>query len=95
MDRLKLTIWITLVFFGFGSMLFALHLFDKDSFVIIIFGYYYVLFCVVFNSLLVLILLFILLLKNNKAKTLKSIGVLLINIPIALLYFNIVVNTIH
>ncbi|MEH6538106.1 MAG: hypothetical protein V7719_17025 [Psychroserpens sp.] len=93
MDRFNMAITTAFVFFGFGTMLLILQLCCQNKFAITIFGFYYVLFSVIANSLVVLVLLFVLIFKMNKIKTLKSIGALLINIPIACVYFLIVTET--
>lgn len=94
MDRLKIASWIAFIFFGFGTLFLILQFCYENKFAITIFGWYYVLFSIVFNSLIVLILLVILVFNTNRVKTLKSIGILLINIPIAYAYF-LIVTKIH
>jgi len=95
MDRLVFAIWTAAMFLGFGTSFLIAQLCFENNFAITIFGYYYVLFSILCNSVIVLVLSIVLIFKSNRIKTLKSIGVLLINIPIAYIYFLIVINTFH
>lgn len=94
MDRLKTAITVAALFFVIGTIFLILQLCFKDRFEITIFGYYYVCFSIIVNIAALGSLLVVLMLKDNKIKTLKSMGVLLINIPIAYLYFLIVIKLI-
>ncbi len=95
MDRLKIAISTARIFFGFGTFLLILQFCHENKFAITIFGFYYVLFSILCNGLIVLIYLGVLVLKSNRIKTLKSIGILILNIPIAYVYFLIVTNTFY
>ncbi|WP_040278875.1 hypothetical protein [Psychroserpens damuponensis] len=94
MDRLKITCIIATIFFSIGTMLLLLQLYFKNMMEITVLGYYYVYFSVIINIIVLGALFVILLFRNDKIKTLKAIGVLLINIPIALLYFQIIMKII-
>nr|WP_321236237.1 hypothetical protein [uncultured Psychroserpens sp.] len=92
MNKLKLSTLTALVFFSIGTLLLLLHVVFRNQFDVTIIGLYYVLFAIVINSIIVVILLIDLILNNTKVEALKSIGVILLNAPIALLYFHIVVD---
>ncbi|MCD2260116.1 hypothetical protein [Psychroserpens luteolus] len=92
MDRLILAKKTALISFTTGTILLVLQFCFQNEFAIALFGYYYLLFAIIVNSLMVLYLLGTLILKNNPIKTLKSIGILIINIPIAIVYTSIVID---
>lgn len=92
MNRIKIATITAIVFFILGTILLLLQLGFRKDYTIAIFGYYYVLFAVAFNSVAVMVLLIGLITHHKKIDTLKSIGILCINIPIALLYFQIVID---
>jgi len=92
MDRLKFATITALVFFSFGTLILISQICFRNEFAITIFGLYYVLFSIVINSLIVLVMLFSFLVEEKAIKTLKSIGILLVNIPIALLYYILVID---
>ena len=94
MDRLKAAIILAILFFIIGTLLLILQICFQNNFEITLYGYYYVYFSVVVNSLFLIIFLLVLIFKTDRLKTLKSIGVLLINIPIAYLYFLIIIKLI-
>ncbi len=78
-------------FFLIGSILFLIQLLIQEFTFITIIGLYYILFAVLVNLLLVLMLLIALFIDNNKFDTLKSIGILSANIPIAMIYASIII----
>ena len=78
MDRLKIAITVASLFSAIDTIFLILQLCFKDSFEITIFGYYYVCFSIIINIAALRSLLVILMLKDNKIKTLKSMGVLLL-----------------
>lgn len=92
MNRIKLAITTASLFFIFGTILFLLQLGLRNEYTIAIFGYYYVLFAIAFNSIAVVVLLIALITHKKRNDTLKSIGVLCINIPVAFLYFKIIID---
>lgn len=94
MDRLKTANVVAMLFFIIGTLFLILQICFKGSFEITLFGYYYVYFSVIVNIIVLGLLLVVLIFKTNRIKTLKAIGVLLINIPIAYLYFLIVMKLI-
>ncbi|MEM5565418.1 hypothetical protein WNY78_09890 [Psychroserpens sp. AS72] len=94
MDRLKTAFWLATLFFVIGTIFLILQLCFTDMFEITLLGYYYVYFSVIVNIIAVVLLLIVLIFKSDKIKTVKAIGVLLINIPIAYLYFLIVIKLI-
>lgn len=80
------------VSFILGTLLLVLFLFFKSD-VIIGIGIYYVLAALVINLLLFIGLIGNLITsQKNRFDTLKAIGITLINLPIAIAYFFIVLN---
>jgi len=90
MNNFKICFRITFAFLIIGTFLFILQLFFRGITLITIIGYYYVIFSLILNSIAVILLFTLLFVEENTKEILKSIGVLLINIPIAYLYFYIV-----
>lgn len=93
MNRLKATLKIALLFFTIGTLLLILHFIFNTSNFIIWLGYMYVLLAIVINSILLIILIVALFIDKEKLETLKSIGVLTLNIPIAFVYFQMVIDS--
>ncbi|WP_298902649.1 hypothetical protein [uncultured Psychroserpens sp.] len=91
MDRLQFVTKAALTFFSIGTLLLILQLCFKTESGIAIIDLYYLLFAIVINSLILLVLIGYLIIKDNKLKTLKSIGILITNIPIADGYFYVVI----
>lgn len=82
----------TRFFFLCGSFLFFIQLIVQDLTYITVIGYYYLGIAILINLLILFGLLFALIFKPNKLDTLKSIGILTANIPIAIVYTLIVIN---
>jgi len=81
--------------FILGTLLLVLFLFFRELESIVMFGLYYVLIAFVINAFISFWLITRLLIRSeNWIELLKAIGVILINIPIAIGYFFIVINTI-
>lgn len=93
MSRLKAIIKITALFFIIGTLLLLLHFIFNASDFIIWLGYMYVLLAIFINSIILILLIVALIIDQQKIETLKSIGVLLLNIPIALVYFQMVIDS--
>lgn len=81
-----------LFFFIVGTMLFIIQLLTREINMITVIGYFYVGASIIINSIVVLILLFQLINYKRKKETLTSIGLILINLPIAFVYSYLVVN---
>lgn len=77
-------------FFLVGTLLLILQLFKRKINLITITGLYYVQICVLINTLIVIFLMVLLGIKENKKEILKSMGIILLNIPIAYFYFYLV-----
>ena len=78
--------WIAIFSFIIGTiLLLCFYFFDNDN--IFLIGYLYILFAIIVN----LIILIFLVINNSKGKNLKTIGLILLNIPIAYFYFYIVI----
>ncbi|MEX1384332.1 MAG: hypothetical protein AB1Z17_13155, partial [Lutibacter sp.] len=90
MSTIKFTTKTATLFFSIGTLLLLIQIVVRGISTITIVGLYYVIFSVLINLFLVLLLILKLIFKSNKISTLKSIGILTINIPIAYLYFYIV-----
>lgn len=79
--------------FIIGTLFLVIHLFFKGP-SIILFGLYYVCIAFLINSLVFLTLMIKLINHSeNRIDLLKAIGAILINIPIAIGYFFIVINS--
>ena len=80
--------------FIIGTLLLVLFLFFKQEESLIMLGFYYVIGAFIINTFVLLSLLTRLILNSeNRIELLKAIGIILINIPIAIGYFFIVINT--
>lgn len=86
MNILSSTKKIALTFFAIGTILLLSYLIFRIEGIITI-GYLYVYISALINLFILAMLLLALIAKNNKVEILKSIGILLLNIPIAYLYF--------
>ncbi len=92
MEKFKTTAKTALVFFSIGTLFLFTHLLFRGSLRLILAGYLYVIASVFINGLIVSVLLYTLIMESNKKETLKSIGILLLNAPIAYSYFLIAIN---
>lgn len=79
--------------FTIGTILFILHqIFPNESYIFIV-GFFYVLLAILLNSLVLLNLLYQFIINEAERETIAiRILILLANIPIALLYFFIVIK---
>ncbi len=92
MHKIKAATHFALLFFFIGTLLFLLQLLIGELSVITILGYFYVIFAIIVNLIMLVIQLLILAFRDDKLMTLKSIGILLLNVPIAYLYYYTVLN---
>ncbi|MDO5980099.1 hypothetical protein [Flavivirga spongiicola] len=92
MDIYKVSSKIALVSFSIGTILFVLQVFIKGINAVTMIGYYYVGLAIIINSLVFIMLLSLLFINKNKRETIQSIGIILFNIPIAFLYYSIVIH---
>ena len=84
---------ITLFSFVLGTMLLLFYLYFDKSYTIMNIGFYFVIVAFLLNSLLFVINIVAIIINNKyRLEFLKTCGVMLINIPIAILYFYIVVS---
>ena len=85
-----------LVSFTIGTFIFVLHLILMAMFKsaeIVLVGYFYVVIAFIFNTLLLTALLIALIIPNGMTmKILKSIGAMLLNIPVCFVYYAIVMR---
>lgn len=90
---LDLSKLIASISFIFGTLLLVIHLFFGLEKIITI-GLFYVLGALIINTLLLISLIINLIISSKKREIyLKSIGIILINLPIAIGYFFIVIET--
>ena len=92
MYKIKAAYQFALIFFIPGTLLFLIQLMIREISLVTIIGYYFVALAILLNVIMLVIQLLILLFRTDKIKTLKSIGILLINIPIAYAYYYTVMN---
>lgn len=84
---------IALYSFGIGTTIFLLHLIVPNETSVLLLGLFFVLFAILFNGIVFLNLIYTLLTDSeNREQTIIQILILLANIPIAALYFFLVVR---
>jgi len=93
MNTFKTSKQIAIWSFSIGTLLLLLHLIFKTSLSIIRLGYAYVVFATILNGLILISLSITLFIAKDRKETLKSMGVITLNIPITLVYFQIVIDT--
>ena len=82
-----------LLSFGFGTILFSLFLYFGESIVPIMVGVKFVIVAILVNSILFFTNIILAITNSkNRMELLKTCGILLLNIPIAILYFYIVIS---
>jgi chromate transport protein ChrA len=94
MDKLKkyYGFTIALLFFSLGTFLLLIYLVTKNENILLT-GYFYVIFSIIVNSIIEIILLTKLVIKKKKRKEVFINMIFIIcNIPIAYLYFLIVLT---
>lgn len=84
---------IAAISFIIGTLLLIAHLIFKSAFIILLIGLFYV-YLAVFINLIVLLFLIISLITNpkNRKSTIIKILIVLLNVPIAVAYFLIILN---
>lgn len=92
MNRFKACFNVAKIFFAIGTCIFILHFIFRriDAFIWI--GYIYTMLSIVINSIIVIVLLIALIIERKRIETLKSIGIILANAPIAYGYFLLVIE---
>lgn len=87
----KFSTYLALVSFGIGTLFLVLHLLFPEMILIIYAGYLYVLFALLINFITFLYLIYLFIIYHFDRETIAiRILILLANIPIGLLYLNIV-----
>ena len=87
----KFSTYLALISFGIGTLFLILHLLFRDMMLIIYIGYIYVLLAFLINGIAFLYLIYLFITYPFERETIAiRILILLANIPIALLYLNIV-----
>lgn len=92
MDRYKASVSIAGIFVGIGTILVILQALVGGITAITFSGIYFLPIAIVFNIIILIALIIALLMFPNKKKTLKSIGIILLNIPIAFAYYHLVIT---
>lgn len=81
--------------FSLGTLIFLLYLFSDNNGAIIL-GLYYTFFAIALNSILFTITTFCVIFSDKYRKIyIQNLGILLINVPIALCYFYVVIEEIN
>ncbi len=83
---------IAILSFAIGTILFILQLYRFNSGNLIHTGIIFIMSAVIINTISLLVLLFGLLGNTDKLEILKTIGIVLANIPIAIIYFYLLIN---
>ncbi len=92
-DLIDLTKIVSIGSFIIGTFIFMLFIINPDYFPLVTFGYIFVLIAFIINSIFfVLILVSIFINKIHRKSLLKTLGLLIGNIPIATIYFFIVLK---
>ncbi len=85
---------IAIISFVIGTILFVLQLYFKESIALIYPGIIFILIAIIINFISLIALMFSLLGSSiEKLELLKTCGIVLLNIPIATLYFYILIET--
>ncbi|EDM43361.1 hypothetical protein SCB49_01362 [unidentified eubacterium SCB49] len=92
MKTFKFSAITAIIFFAIGTLLFILQMVTDNFSLLTIIGFYFVVAAVIINCIILLSLIVLLILNKDYPESLKSIGVTLANIPIALLYFYIIIE---
>jgi hypothetical protein len=89
----KFSTYLAITSFSFGTLLLAIHLCFPDTIEILVTGFFYVLFALLVNSITLFYLLYHFIINRFERETIAiRILILLANIPITLIYLNIVFN---
>ncbi len=83
---------IAILSFAIGTMLFTLQLYHFNSNNLISTGIIFIMVAVIINTISLLGLLFGLFGNTDKREIVKAIGMVLANIPIAIMYFFLLIN---
>ena len=92
MNNTGLSFNTALVFFSIGTLLLLIQIGISKVSLITIIGLYFVIGSTIINLILVLLLIIQLIFDNNKRSTIKCIGFLTLNIPIAAFYYFLVIK---
>jgi uncharacterized membrane protein YiaA len=85
---------IAITSFVIGTTLFVLQLYNSDTPLLIYSGFLFIIIAFTINTFSLIGLIYYLLGKTNeKSELLKTIGIVLSNLPIAILYFYILIKT--
>ncbi len=94
MDKIKPAQYLALSSFAVGTLLLILQFIWPWAMLITILGFYYLLFAIVVNSFVLIVYLVCVIINDNRKASLKAIGILLMNLPIAYCYAYTVLNSI-
>jgi hypothetical protein len=85
---------IAIISFIIGTILFVLQLYNSDTSSLIYPGILFIIIALIINFISIIGLVYYLLGDTNeKSELLKTIGMVLLNLPIAILYFYILIHT--
>ncbi len=85
--------FISIISFIIGTTLFSLYLYFNNSNDISSIGFYFVVTALILNSLLLTVFVVALIINSkHREELLKTCGMILLNIPIAIFYFYIVIS---
>ncbi|QBZ98964.1 hypothetical protein [Flavobacterium sangjuense] len=86
--------YLAITSFGIGTLLLLIHLSFQDDIDIMIMGFFYILIAILLNSITLIHLLYNFIINRLEREIIAiRMLILLANIPIALLYLNIVLHT--
>ena len=90
----KFSTYLAITSFGIGTLLLILYLLFPETLLLIYAGYFYVLLAILINGITFLHLFYLFIIHRVKREIIAiRMLILLANIPIALLYLNIVLHT--
>lgn len=84
---------VTHISFILGTILFALFLYLGETYISIMLGFKFVITAVLINAIFFLCNLILAIFKNeNNLEHLKTCGIILLNVPIAITYFYVIIH---
>ncbi len=84
---------IAIISFTIGTILFALQLYNATSRVLVYPGILFITIAFIVNTITCIALVFTMFMGNtNKTEIVKTIGIVLLNIPITIMYFYILIE---
>jgi len=82
-----------IISFVIGTCLFAFYLYFDEQFIDVFLAFFFVVGALIFNTILVIIIFGQALLNRvDRFEALRTVGLMLLNIPISILYFYLLIN---